>query len=54
MWIRGCFSAEGKAKGWICINNSGRRAVAEQSLTSTERLNPAASSAEDAARALGL
>jgi hypothetical protein len=47
-------SAGIKAKRWTSINNSGRPAVAEQSLTSTERVNPAALAVEDAARALGL
>ena len=54
MWIRACFRRGIKAKRWTHINNSGRPAVAEQSLTSTERVNPAALAVEDAARALSL
>jgi len=42
MWIRACFRRRIKAKRWTRINNSGRPAVAEPSLTPTERVNPAA------------
>jgi hypothetical protein len=52
MWIRACFVAEGKGKGWILFNNSGRHAVADPSLASTERLNPAALTPAEAARLL--
>jgi len=54
MWIRACFRPEGKAKRWIPLHNSGEVSVADPSLTSTERVNPAALAVEDAARALGL
>ena len=39
---------------WKRKHNSGDSAVAEPSLSSTERVNPAALPVEDAARALGL
>jgi hypothetical protein len=53
MWIRACFAAEGKGKGWIVFNNSERHAVADPSLASAEPLNPAALTPAEAAWGLG-
>jgi len=53
-WIRACFRRRIKAKRWTSINNSGRPPVAEQSLTSAERVNPAAISVAGVARLLGV